>query len=250
MMQISVGSRIPTRHIKGKSPDPSQVVQAGDKKAQAEKHRKSEQERRKGTITLIGSIKRHIPEIFLDRVPSRSTKLRHTNDVAISISTPAKNGVLYQAYIYIKALEDELTAAYKRNQALDDTNAPKDMLTQEPRQIVSAIHASNGRPDVQYPTPPDSPKLNKGCRSANSLEAGGDPESPSAPNNRSRNETYDANAESTNLQEDCPGQRPKRHEGEAWSSNVLARMESMEHRPLRGSSDVSPRGAGGDGHSY
>ena len=237
VMQTSVQSRVPTQRTKGKFPDRSRKVQAADKKAQAEKHRKSEQKRRKGTSCEITNMEWHIPKVFLDRIKSRSIKLRHTNGVPVSVSRPSKNGVLGKGVIYMKAMEDDLTAAYEHNQQLRDAIAAKDKLIQG---LTEALDSLNVRPARQYLTPPESPKPKKRCRPANSLEAGRDFETPWPPSKQSKYKTYDTDAEWTDLEEGWQDLLPKPHEGQAWDSNVIARMESIERCLLRGSSDVSP----------
>lgn len=239
VMQPAV-ERISSRRIKGKSPDHSQNVQAADKTAQAEKHRKSEQRRRKGTSYEICILEGHIPAKFLDGIKSRSTKLRHTNDVPISVSRPSKNGVLGVCNIYMEAMEDGLTAAYERQDELRQANAMKDKLIQELRQTIDALGGSIAPSVAPYPTPPDSPKLNKCCKSANSLDADDGVEMLSPPSKRSKHETYNGDAEWTEWEDQWQNGCPKPHEGKAWESDIIGRMDSIQCRPLRGRNDVSP----------
>lgn len=243
LMQTSAKSRIPTRRIKEKSPHLNENVQAADKKAQAEKHRKSEQKRRKGTSHGIWNIERHIPIMFLDGIKSRSTKLRLTNHVPVSVSKPSKNGVLDVGDIYMVATEDELTDSYEREEKLRHTNAAKDKLIQvfkEFCQREGTLDAFNAASVALYPTPPDSPKLNKRLKFANSLEADGGIGTSSPPSKRTRHETYDADAEWSEGEDDWQDRCPKPHEGKAWGPKIIARMEDIQRRSLGGSNDVSP----------
>lgn len=231
VMQHSV-ERISTRRIKGDSPDRSQIVQMADKKAQAEKHRNSEQRRRKGTSYEIHILESHIPAKFLDGIKSRSTKLRHTKDVPVSVSRPSKNGVLGVCNIYMEAMEDGLTAAYEHQEELRQANATKDKLIQELRQTISALAGNIGPSVAPYPTPPDSPKLNKCFKSANTHDTDDGVDVSSPPSKRSKHEPDNAYAEWTDWEDQWQNGCPKPHEGKAWESDIIGRMDSIQCRQL------------------
>ena len=249
LMQTSIESMIPTDRIKGKCPGLSQNVQAADKKGQAEKHRRSEQERRKGTSCEITNLKSHIPTVFLETILSRSIKLRYTDDGPVSVSEPSRNGVLNIGVIYLQAMEDALTAVYKLVQELYrrikafDLQSTEDKLTamyklvQELCQRIDAFHATSA---ANYPTPPDSPKFTKCGSSA----------SPLAPSKRSKYQSDDADADSDADTEwtDWEPDGPKPHEGKPWSSHVLGRMTIIQRRPAARKGRCITRGGGGDKH--
>ena len=256
-MQTSIESMIPAERIKGKCPDLSQNVQAADKKVQAEKHRRSEQERRKGTSCEINNLKSHIPTVFLETILSRSTKLRYTDDGPVSVSEPSRNGVLNIGVIYLQAMEDALTAVYKLVQELYqrikafDLQPMEDKLTavykllQELCQRLEAFHAASA---ANYPTPPDSPKFNKRGSSASSIELVVDLETSLPPSKRSKYESDDADPDADTEWTDWEPDRPKPHEGKPWSSHVLGRMTIIQRRPAARKGRCITRGGGGDKH--
>ena len=219
-----VEPRASTQRMSKRSYDLNQSVQAADKKAQAEKHRKSEQERRKGATDEMSNLEWHVPKVWLDKIESRSTKVRRSGNGTVTVSRPAKIPTLRLGIDYIEALEDELTAQCKAEQRL--------------RAILAALET----PSSMYITPPESPKLRKCSKSGNPLEA--DKIEAALPTKRTWHQIYDADAEWTDWEEDWQDRRPKRHEGEPWESRVLLRLEAI-HRRMRGGRDMSTPAADG-----